>query len=41
LSPAHRELIKLLARIAVTDYLHESDAADIEAPADQHKESSR
>ena len=35
LSPAHVELIKLLAEIAVQDYLRESDSADMAAPAQQ------
>jgi hypothetical protein len=40
LTPAHRELIKVLAGIAVTNYLRECEAAEVEGteePAD-HEE---
>lgn len=35
LSPAHRELIKLLAQKAVNDYLAESESHDSDGPAQQ------
>jgi hypothetical protein len=41
LSPAHRELIRLLAEIAVADYLDECEASTSMTETDEHQEVAR